>query len=111
MADVEVRELGKDLAEYIRDGVCCEGKISWPVAFIVEELRKEFPKHLSVDGSENAQQASARHEIKERQRTSNVEFPRREQQSPLSVLNLKGSLAFEANLAKRAFCSTEFLCD
>jgi hypothetical protein len=98
-------------AEYMRECFCGEEKIVRSITLIIEELSEEFPKYLAVHSSQDTQQASAAHEIQQRERTPNLEFPWRKQQGSVAVLNLKGNLAFEARWTKRAFCATELICD
>lgn len=62
-------------AEYVWECFCGEKQISWSITLIIEKLSEEFPKHLAVHGSQDRQQASAAHEIQQRKRTPNLEFP------------------------------------
>jgi hypothetical protein len=56
-------------------------------------LRQDFPEYLSVDGSENREKPSMRQQIKQGERTSNLELPWRKEECTISMLNLQGPFA------------------
>ena len=101
----------KVCAEHRWEILQCEGLIVRSIADIVEQLREDFPEDLGIDGSQDAEEAPARHEVEQSERASNFKLPRGKEECTAFMLDFQCRFAGIAGLLERAFGPMEILCD
>ena len=111
VADRKARKLFEDWAEYHWEIFWCEWLIVRSIADIVEQLCEDFPEDLGVDGSQDAEEASPRHQVEQSERASNFELPRWKEECTAFMLYFQCRFTRIAGLLERAFGPMEVLRD
>ena len=89
----------------------CEGLIVRSIADVVEQLCQDFPEDLGIDGSEDAEEASARQRSSRARGPRIFELPRGKEECTVSMLDFQCRFAGIVGLLERAFGPMEILSD
>src|SRR6187549_3533124 len=86
------RQTGKNLIDLAEDrGQIGRGKgLAWrAIAWLLQQLREEFPKHLRIHGSQNAEESATGEQAQESKGADDLILPRREEEGAAGMLDFE----------------------